>query len=178
MTCAEIGRQAKPPVTRMAVHLSVHKTEEYFRNNNYTKVSHIKGRHAVALEKIFRRAIEAYDRSVGTHSVTTVKTSTGDPTDDNDVPSEDTTIRYEEMHGNMACLSEARAALADIRKIWGAEAPTKSSIEINSNEVDGLPQMNAYGSHAEALAAASKMLAERAEAEAARAAGKVEAVDG
>jgi hypothetical protein len=55
--------------------------------------------------------------------------------------------------------SETRAALAEIRKIWGADAPAKSEIELtHSEEIPGLPQMGGSGSRANALKEAAGAL--------------------
>lgn len=54
---------------------------------------------------------------------------------------------------------ETRAALAEIRKIWGADAPAKSEIELtHSEEIPGLPQMGGSGSRANALKEAAGAL--------------------
>ncbi len=55
--------------------------------------------------------------------------------------------------------TETRAALAEIRKIWGADAPAKSEIELtHSEEIPGLPQMGGSGSRANALKEAAGAL--------------------
>lgn len=167
MTLAEIGRQSKPPVNRSTVMESVHKTGDWLQVQSYDKIMRFRTKQTHTLERLASEAFQAWKRSIGKHDVTTTKS--GSSAGENGGPYNETAVRSEELIGSAAFLAEARAALAEIRKIWGCDQVVKSSIEIlNPNEVEGLPQMNAFASHAEALAAVSKVLAERAAVEAAR----------
>lgn len=169
LNCAEIARRAKPVVTRTAVLLSVKKTEEWFRLENYDSTVRFKGRHTVTLEKIVMLALEGYKRTVGLHKVVTTKTTKGGEPDPDDYDSEpegaetETTVKAEELAGTVAFLAEARAAMKEIRAIWGVDSPIKSAVEItNPNEVEGLPPQNSFNSRAEAYAAIAEIMKERA----------------
>lgn len=81
------------------------------------RIREIKASHAQRLMHVYREAMEAWERSK--MNETTVVTTTS-----KDVSTGETTRTASKGQvGNPAFLSEARTALLDIRKIWGADAP-------------------------------------------------------
>lgn len=167
---AEIGRISKPPVCRQTIMVSVHKTEEWIRLQSYDKVLRFRGRQTAALEKIITDCLRAFKRSIGRHVITTTKTSVpeaehwDDGTQKEVDPTSETTVKVEELNGTPAFISEARGAMADIRKIWGIDTPTKSSLELknNANEVDGIPNPQDYETREEFLLATAQAIEEMA----------------
>lgn len=148
-TFAQIAAQSKPVVTREAIYKSVHKTEEWIRVQNYDSIMRFKGRQTTTLERIVGHALHQF--LVGKRKVLTVES--GNTAGEHGGPWDKRSVRYEKLD-TAAFLAEARAAMSDIRKIWGAEAPVKSSVDVlNSNEIEGLPGMAGFASHEEFLRA-------------------------
>lgn len=94
------------------------------------KIRDIKAFHTEALMHIFREAMTAWELSKADYLTVTEK--------DGEKP-ETVTQRKHNKLGAATYLGEARAALAEIRKIWGADAPPKSSNEDNLPRAAGMP---------------------------------------
>ena len=78
-------------------------------------IREIKARHTQHLLVIFREAMSAWDRSKEGEHITS-ETNTTDKGDSH-------TKTHKTATGNPSYLGEARRALAEIRQIWGADAP-------------------------------------------------------
>ena len=85
---------------------------DYLRREYLDDIVRMKVEHSEKLSDLYREARQAWDTS----KATTVRTTNND----NGVST--TTIT---SHGDPRFLAEARAALSDIRAIWGADAPIK-----------------------------------------------------
>lgn len=77
----------------------------------------IKAKHTHCLEVVFAEAMTAWEESKRPAVTTTVET------DEDGKKVKKTQTRYQ--CGNPSFLAEARDALEQIRKIWGADAPSK-----------------------------------------------------
>jgi DNA-binding CsgD family transcriptional regulator len=108
-------------------------------------VAELKARQTAQLEYVYREAIAAWERSL--RNAKSVETTTEPAKSDDPAVGVDggskagpTTTRTKRtvkgQSGNPALLAQALAALADIRAIWGAEAPRKLATDIQS---DGRP---------------------------------------
>jgi hypothetical protein len=97
----------------------------------------VKVRQTSVLEHITDEALQAWERSKESAKAMTKRTAAkkegeskgeGKGEGDNaETPSEQVTTHQESRDGNTDYLKEARAALADVRRIWGADAPTKTA---------------------------------------------------
>lgn len=85
---------------------------DYLRREYFEDIVRMKVEHSEKLSDLYREARKAWDTS----KAATVRTTNSDSG-----ASTTTTT----SHGDPRFLTEARAALADIRKIWGADAPIR-----------------------------------------------------
>lgn len=162
MTYRGISEAVKKNVS--SVFTAVKRVDEYYKDLYRDTQEGFRTKHTRALEEIAAKAMKAFDESVGVHEVKTVKDSPGGEDKPGGV---ETTVRTEKMVGSQAFLAEARAAMAEIRKIWGVDAPAKSEIELtHAEEIPGLPRMGGSGSRSKAMAEAAAALLEAAKRQA------------
>jgi hypothetical protein len=106
-------------------------------------IREIKARHTEHLMHIFRQAMAAWERSKLDSVATTEKSI-----NHGEHPGTETAMTTKTQAGHPAFLAEARAALSDIRKIWGADAPVDVRME-GELRVAGMPLDDARRLYAE-----------------------------
>jgi len=99
------------------------------------KIRRLRARHTQTLEVIVDQAMQAWERSKAIAITETVETEGVPQADGTAAPTGLQKKRRQEkqQHGDSAYLSEARSALADIRKIWAADKNPKI-IELEGEE--------------------------------------------
>ena len=140
---------------RIADHLGVHRTtvhrmlsriERRLADKFEDDAREVKGRQTALLERIAESALEQWERSCGNATKTRTvskrverKPDSGERASDyvEDVPAD---LDEDEAHvvertseewgqcGNPALLAQARGALADVRTIWGLDAPKRQEV--------------------------------------------------
>ena len=95
------------------------------------RIRELKARQTESLMHVFREAMGAWRDSKRDAVSSTDRTSEKHGTE--------TSVTTKGQCGNPSFLSEARAALADIRKIWGADAPVDPG-DTQSDRVSGRPR--------------------------------------
>lgn len=86
----------------------------------------IRVRHCESLTHLFCEAMAAWERSK--LDAVTVTKKAGNKPGEHGGPFDEESTQTRGQAGNPAFLAEARAALADIRKIWAADAPVKHEV--------------------------------------------------
>lgn len=117
-TLREVGEEFE--ISYQRVHIIAQQIDRWLAPQLMEQIREIKARHTESLMHIFREAMSAWELSKGDHLTVTEK--------EGDKP-ETITQRKHNKLGASAYLSEARAALAEIRKIWGADATVKGGTE-------------------------------------------------
>lgn len=84
------------------------------------KVERHKAQQTARLEYVISQAMAMWERSKKNAEKTTIKTGGENGTE--------TSETSEGQHGDPRLLDQARGALADLRKIWGLDAPTKQAL--------------------------------------------------
>lgn len=135
-------------ISRIAEHLGVDKStisraldrvEKRLAKEFAAQAEVIKARQTAQLEHIHAAAMEQWERSTEDAELTRTVTKTlakttsdYDPANDEplekEVVEETVTSERRGQSGNPALLAQAREALADIRAIWGLDAPKKADI--------------------------------------------------
>lgn len=160
MSYGEIARDAS--VHHGTVCKAVHKVREWFRLTQIDEIVEIQNRHMGTLERVAREALTAWERS---------KEESVTDTTETDPEGKVTTkrqVRYQ--CGDSAYLAEARAALGDIRKLFGVDKPLQIAVSHGGGDelerVSGMPRAEALRRHAEkmiALAATEEAASQQAE---------------
>lgn len=88
-------------------------------------VGRVKVQQTLMLEHIVSESLDAWERSKEPARRATLKKGAGEGNQNAETQS------VEEQIGDTVFLDSARAALADMRKIWGADAPVKTSSEVD-----------------------------------------------
>lgn len=145
-------------ISRQGVHDAVHKVSEWIRLETFDAIIEFRHRQTETLEQMVHDALKAWRDSIGPHEVTTTKE--GSTAGENGGPYDETSVKSEELNGTAAYLGEARAAMADIRKIWGVDKPQKLEITGNGRG-EGLERVAGMSRH-EAIRRRATMLLERA----------------
>ena len=101
-------------LTGSACYYIVNKIDAWLAPQLMSKIREIKSHHTTCLMHIFREAMHAWAKSKRMEEIENEKNAT-------QWPGTDVKRRY--PVGNPAYLAEARAALDEIRDIWGANAP-------------------------------------------------------
>lgn len=88
-------------------------------------VERVKAEQTETLQHVIDEALQAWERSKGTRKTVTRQTVSGG---ENDEDRQRTTQHASERTGDVAYLSEARAAMADLRKVWGVDAASRHEV--------------------------------------------------
>lgn len=124
-------------ISQAAVSKIVRRVEERVLHELTAVVGRQKARHTLRLEHLYAEAMRAWDQS---KSDTTrrrqrkTQSGTGGP------GATVAEIVVENQHGDPRYLDESRKALADLRKLWGLDAPQKVDVHASRNPYDGLSE--------------------------------------
>ena len=125
-TCGSEGQRAIASafhVSQQYVSQTVRKIDQWLAPQWMESIREMKANHTERLLHIFREAMAAWERSK--LDAVAVTTKTGNKPGEQGGPYDETATQTRGQSGNPTFLSEARGALAEIRKIWGADAPLK-----------------------------------------------------
>jgi DNA-binding CsgD family transcriptional regulator len=114
-------------ISQPAVSKILRRVEDRMLADVPIKVERQRARHTVRLEFIYGEAIHAWQAS----KQETMRRRQRQ-TDSGDGGTTIAEIVSENQHGDPRYLDEARKALADLRKLWGLDAPERVSIEASS----------------------------------------------
>ena len=112
---------AELQITQQAVSKILARVSDRYLKQVEAKVGRIKAQQTAQLEQIVSESMDAWERSKKPQRTLTTVTRTGAEGQ----TSEQTTQQAVEQVGDVAYLDQARAALADLRKVWGIDAPQK-----------------------------------------------------
>jgi hypothetical protein len=129
---ADIARNAG--VGRSTAHEAIHKVKEWMKLRLFDNVVDFRHRQTLTLEMIAKEAIQAWLKSK--EKSVTLTTETGNSPGEHGGPWDKESVREQDQFGGAQYLSEARAAMAEIRDIWGVNMPKKLAIELS--EYDGM----------------------------------------
>ncbi len=96
-----------------------------------------KARHTVRLEHLYAEAIRAWDQSKADTTRRRQRKTQGGAGGAGATVAE---IVVENQHGDPRYLNEARKALADLRKLWGLDAPQQLDVRATRNPCDGMSE--------------------------------------
>ena len=149
----EIADASKPPVTKQSVWDSIQKTGEWISAQEYEKIRSIKVRHTRTLEKIASVCMAKF------YEAQVKKTVTESDGQGEDADKTSRVVKTEEVTNDGQWLDRVMKAQAEIRKIWGAESPTKGEIETrHAEEIPELPCSQDFNNRADYLRAAAKAI--------------------
>lgn len=114
---AEIG------ITQSAVWKMLRRVEQRVLAGLKDSVVRMKATQTAQLENLLDEALQAWEKSKEPAQSVTKRTVTGQG--DNPTVEETVTQQMKGQCGNPTFLAEARDVLADLRKVWGIDAPTK-----------------------------------------------------
>ena len=153
MTMQEIGDSSKPAVSRQAVRQALIKTGEWIRAQEYDMVMHLRIKHTRTLEKIASVCMSKF------YEVQVKKTVTESDGQGEDADKTSRIVKTEEVTNDGQWLDRVMKAQYEIRKIWGADAPTKMEIEAtHAEEIPELPCSQDFNNRADYLRAAAKAI--------------------
>lgn len=113
-------------VSQQAVSLALRRIEKRLAGEFVAEVAQIKARQAAQLEHVYAEAMAAWERSCQDAERRQVVTGRAKATELGLIRLPDLeTTTIEGQSGNPALLAQAMAALADIRKIYGYDAPQR-----------------------------------------------------
>lgn len=136
-------------ITQQRVSALCKKIDAWLWPQYMDEIRELKARHTQSLMHIFAESMAAWERSKRPGKVRTVKHSTGEN------GGLDRTRRTEPQVGDPRYLAEARAALDDIRKMWGADKPPVDKPEGAEDErVAGMSREDALRQQAARIHAA------------------------
>jgi hypothetical protein len=95
----------------------------------------MKGQQTLQLEHIWQQAMTAWHASTADATRRRQRRVEGGDTDEPQTIAE---VTVESQHGDPRYLAEARAALADLRKLWGLDAPQKLDVSATRNPYNDL----------------------------------------
>ncbi len=149
----EIAEASKPPVSKQAVHNAIGKTGEWIRAQEFDRVMHLRIKHTRTLEKIASISMAKFYEA----QVKKTVTESNGQGEDRDKTFQ--TVKTEEVTNDGVWLDRVMKAQAEIRKIWGAESPTKMEIEAtHAEEIPELPCSQDFTSRADYLRAAAEAI--------------------
>ena len=149
----EIAEASKPQVSKQAVHQAIVKTGEWIRAQEYEQVRDIKIKHTRTLDRIASVCMGKFWETQVKKSVT----ETNGQGEDGDKTFQ--VVKTEESTHDVAWLVQVMHAHDRIRKIWGAESPTKMEIEAtHAEEIPELPCSQDFTSRADYLRAAAEAI--------------------
>ncbi len=105
-------------LTAPRIHVIVHRIDGWLAPQLMEQIREIKANHTARLMHVYTEAMKEWERSK-LPGMTVMKKKIGH----GQFPGTDLTNSKEYQTGNPSFLSEARAALKQIREIWGADAP-------------------------------------------------------
>lgn len=138
MTYEQIGE--KFGLSKQRVHKLAQQIDKWYIPQMMEKIREIKVRHTGSLDRIFRKSMMGFEASRRDSIESTEKESEGEV---------ETTIKRKTNAGSPAFLSEARGALSDIRKIWGADAAVSANDDDEEFRFSGMPRDEAIQKYAE-----------------------------
>jgi len=152
-TLQEIAEACKPQVTRQSVWSAIQKTEEWIRAQEYDRIQQFKVRHTRTLEKIASIGMAKF------YETQVKKTVTESDGQGEDADKTSRVVKTEEITSDVQWLDRVMKAQYEIRKIWGADAPTKMEIETtHAEEIPELPCSQDFTSRADYLRAAAEAI--------------------
>lgn len=103
-------------LTPQRIHAIVHQIDAWLAPQLMEQIREIKANHTTRLMHVYVEAMAAWERSKLDETTYRVREN---------VDGKETSVTRKGNAGNGNFLSEARAALKEIREIWGADAPLK-----------------------------------------------------
>jgi hypothetical protein len=126
----ELDKQGLGKVTQQAVSKMLIRVENRMLREMSERVKAMKVRQTASLQKIHREAMAAWEQSKKPQkSLTTKLGPPGENGEPGKVRESHSTLR--DQDGDPRYLDQAMQALADIRKIWGVDAPAQSKTDIS-----------------------------------------------
>ncbi len=156
---SDIARDAG--VGRSACHEAVHRVKEWMKLYTFENILDFRHRQTETLQVVIREALEAWKKSKEIGVTEEFESVTVDGDDPDGFPRDAIKTKRKEVHqcGGAGYLAEARAAMADIRDIWGVDMPKKLAIEMSEYDdlIDptGLDHSQAVIDQAKAIVAAA-----------------------
>ena len=136
-TLADIGNQFGIVPSR--VHAITEEIDKYLVPHFMDKIRQTKVRHTGHLQHMFQQSMAAWEKSkLDPHEETNHVNEDGDSSH---------TLKRKTTAGDPTFLNQARAILADIRKIWGADAPAPK--DDSGTRAAGVPYEEAVKEYAE-----------------------------
>lgn len=131
-------------ITTQGIWKIIRRVEVRALENQKAKVVSVKMQQTSALEWQVRELVDEWERSKGPGRMVRKQTTppvlpSGGITGPLLPSSEKVTQEVREQCGDSRYLDSARAAMADIRKIWGANEPEKTDITTNGQPIDSRP---------------------------------------
>ena len=159
----EIAKKHGRGVCKQTIWNALQKVNGWMLNQFVDENRAYRNRQVHQYDMVQREMIQAYYRSIGpVEQKTTNKTEGGD-VDDDDAGKVHIQTKVDICQGDTSYIAQYISAGKAISDLLGNKAPEKSEVKVqHSDEVPELPSMHSFGSHAEALAAISKVFAERA----------------
>ncbi len=117
---AEIEKAGLGKISQPGVHKMLARIEGRVYDALLPRILRMRATHTVMLMHQVEELTDAWERSKNADK-SVVKQTSGAGSDKEDR----TAVKLTDQDGNKDYLAEARRALADIRKMWGADAPTK-----------------------------------------------------
>ena len=128
---AEIG------ISQVAVSKILKRVEVRLLRELAATVERQKARQTLRLEHVVTEAFRAWDQSKADTTRRRQRKTLGEHAGAGATVAE---IVVENQHGDPRYLDEARKALADLRKLWGLDAPQKVDLRASRNPYDGLTE--------------------------------------
>jgi DNA-binding MarR family transcriptional regulator len=126
-TNAEIARLLKIQPKRVSAMLA--KLEKRVLGELARQVTDVKVRHTAQLERVFREAFRAWRRSKKDSETMRTRTKTVPGEAEDEVKETITEHTSKNQSGTPSLLAEARAAMAEIRKLWGIDSKSSAPCE-------------------------------------------------
>lgn len=136
MTYEEIGEKFN--LSKQRIHQIAKQVDQHLIPQMMEKIREIKVRHTGSLDRIFRQAMRGFSDS---------KRPTVEETNKVTDEGEESTVKRKTNAGSPSFLSEARGALSDIRRIWGADTTVAENDE--EFRFAGMPRDEAIQKYAE-----------------------------
>ncbi len=105
--------------------------------NHTEMLMRMKGQQTLQLDHIRQQAMTAWHASKADATRRRQRRVEGSGSDDAQTVAE---VTVESQYGDPRYLAEARAALADLRKLWGLDAPQKLDVRATRHPYDDLPE--------------------------------------
>ena len=124
-------------VSQAAVSKMLRRAEAHVLRELTTVIEQQKARYTLRLEHVYREAVRAWEQSkTDTTRRRQRKTQPGSGGTSATIAE----IVVENQHGDPRYLEAARKAMADLRKLWGVDAPQKLEVRGIRNPYDGLSE--------------------------------------